>query len=42
MTAQEVSTMLRYRLNPIIFLINNGAYTIEVRRWANVLAIVAW
>ena len=22
--------MIRYRLNPIIFLINNGGYTIEV------------
>jgi len=30
MTAQEVSTMLRYSLNPIIFLLNNGGYTIEV------------
>jgi len=30
MTAQEVSTMIRYRLRPIIFLINNGGYTIEV------------
>lgn len=30
MTAQEVSTMIRYELNPIIFLINNGGYTIEV------------
>lgn len=30
MTAQEISTMIRYRLNPIIFLINNGGYTIEV------------
>lgn len=30
MTAQEVSTMIRYNLNPIIFLINNGGYTIEV------------
>ncbi len=28
--SQEVSTMLRYGLNPIIFLINNGGYTIEV------------
>ncbi|KXZ56360.1 hypothetical protein GPECTOR_1g319 [Gonium pectorale] len=27
MTAQEVSTMLRYGLNPIIILINNGGYT---------------
>ena len=30
MTAQEVSTMIRYGLRPIIFLINNGGYTIEV------------
>ncbi|KAL3161234.1 Pyruvate decarboxylase 1 [Trebouxia sp. C0009 RCD-2024] len=29
-TAQDVSTMIRYGLNPIIFLINNGGYTIEV------------
>eukprot|EP00741_Cyanophora_paradoxa_P012582 tig00020614_g12158.t1 len=30
MTAQEVSTMIRYDLNPIIFLLNNRGYTIEV------------
>ena len=30
MTAQELSTMIRYKLNPIIFLFNNGGYTIEV------------
>lgn len=30
LTAQEVSTMVRYGLRPIIFLINNGGYTIEV------------
>jgi pyruvate decarboxylase len=30
MTAQEVSSMLRYGANPIIFLINNKGYTIEV------------
>ncbi|KAL4428395.1 hypothetical protein ABPG75_002484 [Micractinium tetrahymenae] len=30
MTAQEVSTMLRYGTNPVIILINNGGYTIEV------------
>ena len=30
LTAQEVSTMIRYGLSPIIFLINNGGYTIEV------------
>ncbi|KAF1883851.1 hypothetical protein Lal_00038343 [Lupinus albus] len=29
-TAQDISTMLRCRQNPIIFLINNGGYTIEV------------
>jgi pyruvate decarboxylase len=31
LTAQEVSTMIRYKLNPIIFLINNRGYTIEVQ-----------
>ncbi|MEQ9618754.1 MAG: thiamine pyrophosphate-binding protein [Deltaproteobacteria bacterium] len=30
LTAQEISTIIRYGLNPIIFLINNGGYTIEV------------
>jgi len=30
MTAQEVSTMIRYGLDPILFLINNRGYTIEV------------
>lgn len=30
MGAQELSTMLRYGADPIIFLINNGGYTIEV------------
>ncbi|EWM28626.1 pyruvate decarboxylase [Nannochloropsis gaditana] len=30
MSAQEVSTMIRYGANPIIVLINNGGYTIEV------------
>ena len=30
LTAQEVSTMIRYGLNPIIILINNRGYTIEV------------
>ena len=29
-TAQDVSTMLRCGQNPLIFLINNGGYTIEV------------
>ncbi len=29
LTAQEVSTMIRCKLDPIIFLINNGGYTIE-------------
>ena len=29
-TAQELSTMIRYRTNPIVFLINNRGYTIEV------------
>jgi hypothetical protein len=32
MSAQEISTCLRYRLNPIIFLVNNEGYTIEVVR----------
>jgi len=31
MTAQEVSTMIRYECNPIIFLLNNRGYTIEVQ-----------
>ncbi|WOO43052.1 thiamine pyrophosphate-binding protein [Rubellicoccus peritrichatus] len=30
LTAQEVSTIIRYGLDPIIFLINNRGYTIEV------------
>jgi TPP-dependent 2-oxoacid decarboxylase len=30
LTAQEVSTMIRYEVHPIIFLLNNGGYTIEV------------
>jgi pyruvate decarboxylase len=30
MTAQEVSTALRYGANPIIFLVNNKGYSIEV------------
>jgi len=30
MTAQELSTILRYNYSGIIFLMNNGAYTIEV------------
>jgi len=30
LTAQELSTMIRYGLDPIVFLINNGGYTIEV------------
>ena len=28
-TCQDLSTMIRNRLNPVIFLINNGGYTIE-------------
>jgi indolepyruvate decarboxylase len=32
LTAQEVSTMLRHDHKPVIFLINNGGYTIE-RCW---------
>lgn len=31
MGAQELSTLIRYGYNPIIFLMNNGAYTIEVQ-----------
>lgn len=31
MSAQELSTMIRYGYKPIIFLMNNGAYTIEVQ-----------
>jgi len=31
MTAQEISTMIRYGVNPIIFLLNNRGYTIEVQ-----------
>lgn len=30
MSAQEISTMVRYGLKPIVFLFNNGGYTIEV------------
>ncbi len=30
LTAQEVANIIRYKLNPIIFLINNHGYTIEV------------
>lgn len=30
MSAQEISTMIRYDLKPIIFLFNNKGYTIEV------------
>jgi TPP-dependent 2-oxoacid decarboxylase len=29
MTVQELSTIIRHKLNPIIFLINNDGYTIE-------------
>jgi indolepyruvate decarboxylase len=29
MTAQEISTIIRYNLNAVIFLINNDGYTIE-------------
>jgi TPP-dependent 2-oxoacid decarboxylase len=29
MTCQELSTIIRYGLNPIIFLINNDGYTVE-------------
>ena len=30
LTAQEISTMIRYGVRPIIFLMNNRGYTIEV------------
>lgn len=30
MTVQELSTIIRYGLKPIIFVLNNGGYTIEV------------
>ncbi len=29
MVAQELSTLLRHRLNPVIFLMNNRGYTVE-------------
>lgn len=29
LSAQEISTMMRHQLNPIIFLLNNSGYTIE-------------
>jgi pyruvate decarboxylase/indolepyruvate decarboxylase len=29
MSAQEISTMIRYRLNPIVFLLDNAGYSIE-------------
>jgi indolepyruvate decarboxylase len=28
-TGQELSTIIRYRLKPVIFLLNNDGYTIE-------------
>lgn len=31
MSAQEISTLIRYRFKPIIFLMNNASYTIEVQ-----------
>lgn len=31
MSAQELSTIIRYGLKPIVFLMNNAAYTIEVQ-----------
>ena len=31
LTAQEVANMIRYKLNPIIFLINNHGYSIEAQ-----------
>lgn len=29
LTAQEISTMMRYKIKPIVFIINNSGYTIE-------------
>lgn len=29
-TAQDVSTMMRFGANPVIFLINNTGYAIEI------------
>lgn len=29
MTFQEISTMIRYRANPIVILLNNYSYAIE-------------
>ena len=31
LTAQEVANMIRYEVNPIIFLMNNHGYSIEVQ-----------
>lgn len=31
MTAQELSTLIRYEYKPIVFLMNNASYTIEVQ-----------
>jgi TPP-dependent 2-oxoacid decarboxylase len=30
MTAQDVSTMMRFEAAPIIFLVNNAGYAIEI------------
>jgi TPP-dependent 2-oxoacid decarboxylase len=40
MTAQEVSTMIRYNVPLIIFLINNGSYTIEVQIHDNIYNVI--
>lgn len=29
LTAQELTTMMRHKLNPIVFVLNNKGYTIE-------------
>lgn len=29
-TAQDVSTMMRFDANPVIFLVNNSGYAIEI------------
>lgn len=35
LTAQEVSSMMRYKVKPIIIVINNSGYTIERALWKN-------
>jgi len=40
MSAQEVSTMIRYNVNITIFLINNGSYSIEVQIHDNIYNVI--